>query len=1224
MSPASEAPEPVTPLAYFSGNSPFCEGAFTLRHVRIRRRATLAALVSGVMSLPLLATAPAAAGPVKAAPAESTALARKADNSVLSRLADRNRATFWVRLDSEADTSTARKAKTKTGKGRAVVEAKTEHADRTQAALRALLKKEGAPHRAFWITNTVKVTADKALAEKIAARPEVAAIEADVSVDLPDPLPGTREASVDGVEWNIDAIKAGKVWDELGVRGEGVVVANIDTGVEYQHPALMKSYRGLKADGSYDNNYNWADPTGSCSGDSPCDEHGHGTHTMGTMVGDDGAGNRIGVAPGARWIAAKACTTIGCNQDDLYAAGQWILAPTDLNGDNPRPDLAPDIVNNSWGNDILDTWYKPMVQAWRDAGIFPAFSNGNNGPNCDTAGSPGTYANSYASGAFDINGRIASFSSRGAGENGAVKPDIAAPGVDIRSSVPGGGYALNSGTSMASPHTAATVALMWSTSPAIRGDVAATELLLDRSATDTDDTTCGGTVANNNVWGEGKLDAYAAVSSVPRGPLGALGGTVTTEGQPLAGTTVELGGPMYATTTTRADGTYTLPKVMVGDYAVTVSKYGYVTAKTTATVTEGGTTTKDITLALAPVGTVSGTVRTAGGPEAGARIAVAGAPATATSGADGTYTLELPAGTHQVTITPVSRCAAVGAFAVDVAAGANSRDLALPSRTDKFGTTCRVATGVAFPTGTTKLNILSPYDGGATIQLPFPVALYGHTYRTARPNVEGYLSFEQTSNLSANRKLPYIGLPNGSLYPFWDNLQMATDGGALYWSQRGTAPHREIVVEWRNMVPSNARTQRVTFAVVIGEDGDYSFHYKDMTGGQYALGLGATIATENHDGTDALQYSYNEASLTEGTSLAFRADRSSAVSGTVTDANDGKPLSGATVTVAREGETVATGTTAADGTYLVQVPAGAEADHAVTVSAPHYESSTRTVSLAAHTASRTDTALATGVVAAAPAGALKVTVPADQTRERTLTLRNTGSATGYTVKEAGSASWLSASPAAGRLDKGGEQQVTLVFDTAGITPGTVLSGTVVVASDSGRKPEVTVPVTVLVPAYRQSLDSGSDGSVTDPTGDTWGPDRTWTDGSYGSVGNTSAVRTKKPVEGATDERLYATATKGALEYRFDSLPDGVYQVDLGFAEINGALPGERVFDVMAEGVEKVTALDIAKETGGAHRALDKTFTVTVTDGRLNLRLVAHTGKTLVNAVRVTERPDLHV
>nr|WP_202539121.1 S8 family serine peptidase [Streptomyces sp. SID8379] len=1179
------------------------------------------------MGVPLIGAVPAVADPT---PQPANALRAKGEPKVLRQLdkpgAD-GTTTFWVQLDAQADTSAARKAKKKADKGRAVIKAKKERATASQGELKALLKKSGAHFTSYWISNTVKVTGDKALAEKIAARPEVEAIAADKVLKLPDDRTAEEQPqAAGGVEWNIDSINAPKVWDDLGDRGDGVVIANIDTGVDYQHPTLAGSYRGLKADGTYDHDHNWFDATATCPEQEPCDDHGHGSHTMGTMVGDDGDGDRIGVAPGARWIAAKGCTVSGCPQDALLAAGQWILAPTDRTGQDPRPDLAPDVVNNSWGADVLDTWYESMVQAWVDAGIFPAFSNGNNGPDCATVGSPGAYPNTYASGAYDSDGDIASFSARGAGEDGAVKPDIAAPGVDIRSAAPGGGYAVMSGTSMASPHTAATVALMWSVSPAIRGDVAATERLLDRTAHDVPDLTCGGTAANNNVFGEGRLDAYAAVAATPRGPLGGLIGAVTADGAPLAGATVDLTGPMDATVNTRDDGTYSLPKLMVGDYQVKVSKYGYRPAESTVTITEGSTATRDLALDTAPTGTLSGTVRTTSGPEAGAKIEVAGAPAdtTTTTGGDGSYTLQLPSGTYQLTITPNSRCAAIGAFTVEVTAGDSGKDLELPSRTDKFGTTCTEAHEEDFPSGDTKLNTSSPYSGNATVNLPFPVALYGKTYTKASANIEGYLTFETPVNMSTNHTLPYTAYPNGSLYPFWDDLQLATDSGAMYWSTRGAAPHREVVVEWRGAVPSAARTQKLDFSVVIGEDGTYSYHYRNQVGDTYARGLSATIGAENADGTDALTYSYNQAAVDNGTVLTFRPSRSAALTGTVTDANDSKALAGATVTVRRDGTQVATGTTGAAGTYLVQVPAtGEPADYEVTIGAAHYTADTRTVALAAGSAERVSARLTTGKIDVTPNTATTVVVPAEQSRQRTITLTNSGSTTSYSVTESGGAAWLSASPATGDLAEGGTQQVVLTFDTHGVAPGTALKGTVVIASDSGRTPEIRIPVTLSVPAYQSALDAGGSKAYTDRAGDTWGPDRKYTAGSYGYLGQSTKLTSTDAIEDTADDKLYRTAREGAVEYRFDSVPDGVYQVELDFAELAAVPAGRRSTDVLAEGVVQRSDLDIVKATGGSYRALPETFTVKVADGQLNVRLVATgTEKTLVNAVRVTQRPDL--
>ena len=209
-------------------------------------------------------------------------------------------------------------------------------------------------------------------------------------------------------------IHADQVWEQVGARGEGLVVANIDSGVQYDHPALVASYRGNQGGGSVDHNYNWWDPTGLCSanGGAPCDTVDHGTHTMGTMVGDGGEGARIGVAPGARWIAAKGCEQLGCSELGLTSAAQWVLAPTDLAGANPDPSRRPHIVNNSWSGAGNDDWYEDFVDAWVASGIFPVFSNGNAGPECETTGAPGEYAASYSVGNYAPNGKISADSSR--------------------------------------------------------------------------------------------------------------------------------------------------------------------------------------------------------------------------------------------------------------------------------------------------------------------------------------------------------------------------------------------------------------------------------------------------------------------------------------------------------------------------------------------------------------------------------------------------------------------------------------------------------------------------------------------------------------------------------------------------------------------------------------------------------------------------------------------
>ncbi|MEV0846693.1 S8 family serine peptidase [Streptomyces sp. NPDC049954] len=1183
-------------------------------------RGLFAAALATAVGAPFLGAPPATAADPAPRP---TALLQKAEGRVLKDLGRRERASFWVQLDSEADTSAARRTKRKTDKDRAVVKAKTAHADRSQKALRALLKDAGARYTPFWISNTIEVTGDKALAEKIAARPEVASIRADEPVRLPAPLKATTEPGVDGVEWNIDRINAPKVWDEFGVRGEGVVIGSIDTGVDYRHPALAAAYRGLKADGSYDHAYNWFDAVGSCSGSAPCDDNGHGTHTTGTMVGDDGSGNAIGVAPGASWIAAKGCGAVDCPQSALLAAGQWMLAPTDADGENPRPDLAPDIINNSWGADTLDTWYQAMVQAWRDAGIFPAFSNGNTGPSCDTAGSPGAYTNTYSSGAFDSSGRIADFSSRGPGVDGTVKPNIAAPGVNIRSAAPGGGYVAKSGTSMASPHTAATVALVWSAAPSLRGDVTATEALLNDSATDVDATSCGGTADFNNIYGEGRLDAYAAVSAAPRRNVGALTGTVTADGDPAAEIQVDVDGPMHALVHTKADGTYRFPRLVAGDYRVAVSKFGYVTQEAEATVAEDATATLDAALATAPTGTVTGLVSSASGAEAEVTVKVQGTPVRVETGADGRYTLTVPVGSYQFGVTPLNHCAAAVGVAVVVAKGANTRNVALASRSDAFGTTCR-QTDEAYPAGRDKLPLNPPTGSYAAVTLPFPVALYGHTYDKGWVTRDGQLVFGYL-NMGDNGGLPSTSGANGALSPFWD--QLTTDAASgVYTAVRGTAPHREYVVEWRDMPLARDTSQRVGFAVTISEDGTYTFHYQGIGDGAYERGSGATIGAENHEGTDGFQYSRDEQSLREGMAIRFRPEGHAVVSGTVTDANDAEPVAGANVAVTRGGTTLATVTSGADGSYLTQIPATTAASHRIAVTAPHYTAAGSTVTLESLSAVGTRTALRTGAVSAASDADQALIMTVGEQRARTLTLTNSGAPAAYSVAEKNGADWLKVASASGSLATGAQRKITLTFDTTTARPGTVLTGALQVTSESGRTPTVSLPLKVIVPAYRAGIDVGADTASVDTAGDTWSPDLAYADGSYGYVGrDTTTTYTRNTIAGAADSReqqLLRSGREGASGYRFDAVPDGTYQVELGFAEPAAKKPGQRVFDVTAEGVEKVSDIDIRLESGGVRTALTRTFTVKVSDGRLDVGLSAITGETLVNSVRVTQRPDL--
>jgi subtilisin family serine protease len=623
----------------------------------IRRRLTVTAAVAALMVAPLAVATTASAG----TPPDNI------DRQLWAELAGGAPVPFWVYLDQTADLSAAPVHTAATPVDRAanakwVFERLTAVAESSQADLRTSLTARGIAHTPYWISNVIHVTGDGRLARELANRPDVSHLEsASEPYQLIEPV-STGPApghSIQAIEWGVANIDADDVWTGLGVTGQGITVATIDTGVRHTHSALANQYRG-SITGSHD--YNWFDPAGICPSAAPCDNNNHGTHVTGTMVGDDGGGNQIGVAPGAQWIAAKGCETGSCSQSSLLASGQWMLAPTRINGTDPEPGMAPHVVNNSWGGGRGNTWYQATINAWINAGIFPMFAAGNSGPGCNTANSPGDNIPAYAVGAYDINNQIASFSSRGfSGVDGTtIKPNVSAPGVAVRSAVASGdnSYSSFNGTSMATPHASGVVALLWSASDQLRGDVAATRALLDVTATDTGATGCGGTVDNNNIFGQGRINALAAVDAAPRGPSGTLSGRVTdaASGAGVAGArvTAEPGGRSALTGT---DGSYSL-SLAPGRYDVTASHGRYQPqAVTGVDIVQDQTTSRDFVLTPLPTGSLAGTVtaQDTGQPVAGATVTVSGPePAATTTGAQGDYSFgTLVVGTYSVTVSAV-------------------------------------------------------------------------------------------------------------------------------------------------------------------------------------------------------------------------------------------------------------------------------------------------------------------------------------------------------------------------------------------------------------------------------------------------------------------------------------------------------------------------------------------------------------------------------------------
>ena len=498
-----------------------------------RRRLALAAL---------LLAGGFGARPVPAQPAGNerggSAGPAKIDARALRDTDGGQRAQVMIVLREQADLREANQLKDASARGFLVYRALTAVADRTQGPLVQMLRGRGLPYQQFFVANVIAATCDRDTLLALAARPEVSLIEASVEQQwIEPPALAARKLTPShlsplAIEWGVQNVNAPQVWDR-GAFGQGMVVADADTGLQWDHPALKARYRGWNGV-SANHNYNWHDAvhdgTGNpCGVDSvaPCDDNGHGTHTAGTTVGDDGMGNRIGVAPGARLISCHNMDRGAGTPARYTECFQFFIAPTDLAGKNPNPDLRPHVINNSWGcpagEGCAPTTLQLIVENTQAAGIFVEASAGNSGSTCaSVSDGPALFAASFSTGAHDSANKLAGFSSRGpVTADGSLrsKPELTAPGVKVRSSVRGGLYAELSGTSMAGPHVVGVVALLWSARPELVRDIAATKALLKASARPDvvlrGVETCGGLPSDfvpNNTFGYGRVDALRAVT----------------------------------------------------------------------------------------------------------------------------------------------------------------------------------------------------------------------------------------------------------------------------------------------------------------------------------------------------------------------------------------------------------------------------------------------------------------------------------------------------------------------------------------------------------------------------------------------------------------------------------------------------------------------------------------------------------------------------------------
>ncbi|WP_326549682.1 S8 family serine peptidase [Micromonospora sp. NBC_01813] len=383
-------------------------------------------------------------------------------------------------------------------------------AETSQADLRRDLDRFGLSYTPYYLVNAIEVDAGLAVRAWLSRRADVDRVLVSQQLrPLPAAISGsTGEESAPGSPaWNLTMIGADRVWSQLDVDGAGIVVGSSDSGVDGSHPALADGFRG--GDDS------WFDPWNDTR--TPTDNNGHGTHTLGSAVG----ATDIGVAPGASWVGCVNLDRNLGNPARYLDCLQFMLAPFPPGGDpftDGRTERAPHVLTNSWGCPEIEGCdldsLRPAAEALAAAGLMMVAAAGNTGPFCDSVDDPpAPYSDVLTIGAVDSDRQVTDFSSRGPTPDGETKPDLVAPGASVLSAMPGGGYAALDGTSMAAPHVAGVVALMWSANSALIGDVdRTTEILRQTAGRATTGTAelCGDPA---NLTGSGLVDAYAAVQA---------------------------------------------------------------------------------------------------------------------------------------------------------------------------------------------------------------------------------------------------------------------------------------------------------------------------------------------------------------------------------------------------------------------------------------------------------------------------------------------------------------------------------------------------------------------------------------------------------------------------------------------------------------------------------------------------------------------------------------
>ncbi|MGB4729990.1 MAG: S8 family serine peptidase [Candidatus Hydrothermia bacterium] len=363
----------------------------------------------------------------------------------------------------------------------------------------------------YWIFNGFFVRAKPEVLNAIAERNDVEYLVDNYEIKLfPTAVSKNDLEDAKTPEWNVSIVSAPQCWND-GYDGTGQVVGHLDTGVESTHPALANKWVGSPY---------WHDAVNSQP--NPYDDNGHGTHTMGTILGGDGPGsftNDVGVAPGATYVSCKVFDSYGSSSVNWIHIGFQKIAEWKADGINIVAS------SNSWGStDVTNLEYWEDVLNWRNLDIVPVFAAGNNGPSAGTINTPGSFPTVIGVGATNSSDNMYSGSCRGPAPNqnpwndtlywprsdwNLIKPDISAPGYNVRSSYPGNSYTTLTGTSMATPHVAGAIAILKQKNPTLDFyDIYS--LLVDHA----DHPSQGEPYPNNNyAWG--RLNIYNALINTP-------------------------------------------------------------------------------------------------------------------------------------------------------------------------------------------------------------------------------------------------------------------------------------------------------------------------------------------------------------------------------------------------------------------------------------------------------------------------------------------------------------------------------------------------------------------------------------------------------------------------------------------------------------------------------------------------------------------------------------